>query len=125
MDRCKLMGLEFPHQFVSDSWLVGCGGADHAPHMAEGLGDCGRGFSRRAFKTRRARPRRPKFLEALHYFTVRNITWRTLPAACGNNIASQKRTRTVLGHRDIGQAKCRKADIVLSTSVVRAREYAA
>jgi len=25
-----------------------------------------------------------KFLEALHYFTVRNITWRALPAEFGN-----------------------------------------
>jgi transposase len=25
-----------------------------------------------------------KFLEALHYFTVHNITWRALPAAFGN-----------------------------------------
>src|SRR3954463_13706927 len=24
------------------------------------------------------------FLEALHYFSVHNITWRALPAACGN-----------------------------------------
>ena len=24
------------------------------------------------------------FLEAVHYFCVHNITWRALPAACGN-----------------------------------------
>jgi transposase len=25
-----------------------------------------------------------KFLEALHFFTVHNVTWRALPAECGN-----------------------------------------
>src|SRR4051812_49605382 len=36
--------------------------------------------SRRGDKGRNDR----KFLEALHYFTVHNITWRALPAEVGN-----------------------------------------
>src|SRR4051812_9822534 len=36
--------------------------------------------SRRGDKGRNDR----KFLEALHYFTLHNITWRTLPAEFGN-----------------------------------------
>ncbi len=51
----------FPNQFVGDSWVVGCGRADHADtHDGRGLGDCGRGFSRRALQAWRARPRRPE-----------------------------------------------------------------
>src|SRR3954463_4091492 len=38
------------------------------------------GRSRRGDKGRNDR----LFLEALHYFAVHNITWRALPAACGN-----------------------------------------
>lgn len=40
----------------------------------------------RAVRCKRGEPGRDdrKFLQALHYFTVHNITWRTLPAAFGN-----------------------------------------
>jgi len=40
----------------------------------------------RASRSRRGEPGRDdrKFLEALHYFTVHNITWRALPADFGN-----------------------------------------
>jgi len=40
----------------------------------------------RAARSRRGEPGRDdrKFLEALHYFTVHNITWRALPAEFGN-----------------------------------------
>ena len=40
----------------------------------------------RAVRSRRGEPGRDdrKFLEALHYFTVNNITWRALPAQFGN-----------------------------------------
>ena len=39
-----------------------------------------------AARSRRGQPGRDdrKFLEALHYFTVHNITWRALPAEFGN-----------------------------------------
>src|SRR4029077_20652788 len=39
-----------------------------------------------AAQSRRGQPGRDdrKFLEALHYFTVHNITWRALPAEFGN-----------------------------------------
>jgi transposase len=39
-----------------------------------------------AVQSRRGEPGRDdrKFLEALHYFTVHNITWRALPAEFGN-----------------------------------------
>jgi len=39
-----------------------------------------------AAQSRRGEPGRDdrKFLEALHYFTVHNITWRALPAEFGN-----------------------------------------
>ncbi|MBO0717267.1 MAG: transposase [Rhizobiales bacterium] len=39
-----------------------------------------------AVRSRRGEPGRDdrKFLEALHYFTVNNITWRALPAQFGN-----------------------------------------
>ena len=40
--------------------------------------------SRRGDKGRNDR----KFLEALHYFTVHNVTWRALPAEFGNWTAS-------------------------------------
>ena len=40
--------------------------------------------SRRGAKGRNDR----RFLEALHYFTVHNITWRALPPEFGNWIAS-------------------------------------
>src|SRR3954454_22334765 len=36
--------------------------------------------SRRGSKGRNDR----RFLEAVHYFTLHNITWRALPAECGN-----------------------------------------
>ena len=36
--------------------------------------------SRRGSKGRNDR----RFLEAVHYFCVHNITWRALPAECGN-----------------------------------------
>ena len=40
----------------------------------------------RAVRSKRGEPGRDdrKFLEALHYFTVHNITWRALPAEFGN-----------------------------------------
>ena len=40
----------------------------------------------RAVRCKRGEPCRDdrKFLEALHYFTVHNITWRALPAEFGN-----------------------------------------
>lgn len=40
----------------------------------------------RAVRSKRGEPGRNdrKFLEALHYFTVHNITWRALPAEFGN-----------------------------------------
>lgn len=40
----------------------------------------------RAVRCKRGEPGHDdrKFLEALHYFTVHNITWRTLPAGFGN-----------------------------------------
>lgn len=40
----------------------------------------------RAVRSKRGEPGHDdrKFLEALHYFTVHNITWRTLPVAFGN-----------------------------------------
>ena len=40
----------------------------------------------RAVRCKRGEPGRDdrKFLEALHYFTVHNITWRALPAEFGN-----------------------------------------
>ena len=40
----------------------------------------------RAVRSRRGEPGRDdrKFLEALHYFTVHNITWRALPAEFGH-----------------------------------------
>ena len=40
----------------------------------------------RAARSRRGQPGRDdrKFLEALHYFTVHNLTWRALPAEFGN-----------------------------------------
>ena len=40
----------------------------------------------RAVRCKRGEPGHDdrKFLEALHYFTVHSITWRTLPAAFGN-----------------------------------------
>jgi transposase len=48
------------------------------------LGDCVEAF--RAARSRRGDKGRDdrKFLEALHYFTVHNITWRALPAEFGN-----------------------------------------
>jgi transposase len=40
----------------------------------------------RAVRSKRGEPGHDdrKFLEALHYFTVHNITWRALPAEFGN-----------------------------------------
>ena len=48
------------------------------------MGDCFEVF--RAVRCKRGEPGHDdrKFLEALHYFTVHNITWRALPAEFGN-----------------------------------------
>jgi transposase len=46
-----------------------------------------------AVQSRRGEPGRDdrKFLEALHFFTVHNLTWRALPAAYGNWNSAWKR----------------------------------
>lgn len=49
----------FPNQFIGDSWVVGCGRADHADEDdGSGLGDRGRSVSRSALQARRAWTRR-------------------------------------------------------------------
>ena len=70
----------FPSQWICDSWRVGLRRADHADQdegrrLGNGVGGVPASCSRRGDKGRNDR----KFLEALHYFTVHNITWRALP----------------------------------------------
>ena len=75
----------FPNQFFSDSWVTGFGRAGHADtDDGAGLGIAIEVF--RAVRCKRGEPGHDdrKFLEALHYFTVHNITWRALPAEFGN-----------------------------------------
>src|SRR3712207_9158101 len=74
----------FPNQRICDSWRVGLRRADHADgHDREGLEFVLEVF--RACRSRRGDKGRDdrKFLEALHYFSVHNITWRALPAEFG------------------------------------------
>ena len=56
--------------------LTGMTEDDWAPVLREFAASC----SRRGAKGRNDR----RFLEALHYFTVHNITWRALPECFGN-----------------------------------------
>src|SRR5919107_468687 len=71
---------------IGDSWRGGFGGA--GPADADGRAGLGggagggprEGRSRRGDKGRDDR----RFLEALHYFAVHNVTWRALPAEFGN-----------------------------------------
>src|SRR5262249_6687571 len=75
----------FPNHFFSDSWAVGFWRTDHAHgHDGRGLEIVLRVFaasrSRRGGKGRNDR----KFLEALHYFVVHNITLRAIPEKFGN-----------------------------------------
>ena len=74
----------FPNQFFCDSWVVGLRRADHADghdgiEWAIVLQVFRASRSRRGDKGRDDR----KFLEALQYFAVHNITWRALPAEFG------------------------------------------
>ena len=74
----------FPNQQICDSWRVGLRRADHADRddgrgLGDGAGGVPRARSRRGDKGRDDR----RFLEALHYFTLHNITWRALPAEFG------------------------------------------
>lgn len=59
----------FPNQQISDSWGVGCGGADHVDtNDRSRLGDRSDGVPRRAFKARRARARRPQVSGGAAFF---------------------------------------------------------
>ena len=80
-------GVEgFPNHFFSDSWAVGFfGGPTMLTAMTEEdwtivLRVFAASRSRRGDKGRNDR----KFLEALHYFVVHNITWRALPEKFGH-----------------------------------------
>jgi transposase len=76
----------FPDGLIGDSYLVGLmGGRSMLTGMTERdwavvLKVFRAACSRRGDKGRDDR----KFLEALHYFTVHNITWRALPARFGH-----------------------------------------
>ena len=75
----------FPRSWICDTWQVGLEGADHAD--ADDRGGLGDGLEVfRACRSRRgAKGRNDRiFLEAVHDFCVHTITWRALPAACGN-----------------------------------------
>ena len=59
-------------------------GAGHADKDdGRGLGDCAGGVRRRTVGASEPGHDDRKFLEALHYFTVHSVTWRTLPAEFG------------------------------------------
>lgn len=84
-DLAKYRVEGFPNHFFSDSWAVGFWRTDHAHgHDGEDWTIVLRVFaasrSRRGDKGRNDR----KFLEALHYFVVHNITWRALPEKFGH-----------------------------------------
>ena len=84
-DLAKYRIEGFPNHFFSDSWAVGFWRTDHAHgHDGRGLDDCIAGVRgiavARGDKGRNDR----KFLEALHYFVVHNITWRALPEKFGH-----------------------------------------
>ena len=75
----------FPNQFFCDFWTVGFWRTDQLTIMTEEdwkivLQVFGASRSRRGDKGRDDR----RFLEALHYFVVHNITWRALPAEFGH-----------------------------------------
>jgi hypothetical protein len=78
-----------------------------------------------AAQSRRGQPWRNdrNFLEALHFFTVHNLTWRALPAAFGawNGIWKRfwrlKRRRQI----DIGQDDYRWRDLIKSFFLQRLR----
>src|SRR5215212_8631651 len=75
----------FPNRLISDFWLAGL----RRPTMLTRMTDEDWEIVVEVFRAVRSR-RGDKgrddrtFLEALHYFTVHNITWRALPAAFGN-----------------------------------------
>ena len=75
----------FPNHFFSDSRAVGFWRTDMLTAMTEEdwtivLRVFAASRSRRGDKGRNDR----KFLEALHYFVVHNITWRALPEKFGH-----------------------------------------
>ena len=86
-DLAKYRVEGFPNHFFSDSWAVGFWRTDHAHgHDGRGLDDCIAGVRGIAVAARRGDKGRNdrKFLEALHYFVVHNITWRALPEKFGH-----------------------------------------
>ena len=86
-DLAKYRVEGFPNHFFSDSWAVGFWRTDYAHgHDGRGLDDCIAGVRGIAVAARRGDKGRNdrKFLEALHYFVVHNITWRALPEKFGH-----------------------------------------
>ena len=84
-DRAKYRVGVFPNHLFFELMRVRQQGAGHAD------GNDGRGLVITlevfdAARSGRGEPGRNdrKFLEALHYFTVHNVTWRALPAEFGN-----------------------------------------
>lgn len=60
-------------------------GPSHADtNERSGMGTGCEGFPSVPLASRRQGTRRPQVLEALHYFTVHDVTWRALPAEFGN-----------------------------------------
>src|SRR4051794_38181099 len=77
--------MGFPNRQLRDSWAAGLGRPAMLTTMTEQdwtivLQVFGASRSRRGDKGRDDR----RFLEALHYFAVHNITWRALPAQFGH-----------------------------------------
>jgi transposase len=85
MDLAKYRVEGFSNHFFCDLWAVGFWRTDHADHHdGRGLDDCFEGIRGIAPISRRQRRDDRRFLEALQYFVVHNITWRALPEKFGH-----------------------------------------